>query len=310
MKSGARPDLRDRFIDRATRLCRCLPKGRTTAHRAFWWVAGRPSHFLGEVDGSPFSVDSADTDISLRTYLWQEWEPAAGAIWVGLLKEGDTVVDVGANKGYFSLLAANRIGHTGRVISYEPLPRNIVDLEATIMAGRHGNWILRPVAVSASAGSAVLHSPAGVGASGWGTLEAHAHIRSEAQPIDTVTLTTDFTHNNLQRIDLLKMDIQGHECAALLGASELLQEGRIGALFVEVHPKIMKPADLRRMFDLMTAAGYRGRLLDESVRTLDEWRMLLRDGHPGDIRELLSPIAQPDDPRVAPHRSYKVLWER
>jgi hypothetical protein len=114
----------------------------------------------------------------------------------------------------------------------------------------------------------------------------------------------------LERVDLLKMDIQGHECAALLGATALLRQGQIGALFVELHPRIMSAADVGRIFDLMADTGYQGRLLDESARTPDQWRRLLRNGYHSDIRELISPIHRHDDPRVAEERSYKVLWER
>jgi FkbM family methyltransferase len=226
------------------------------------------------------------------------------------MREGDTVVDIGANKGYFSLLAANRVGSSGRVISYEPLPRNLLDLEATIRAGRHANWIVRPVGISKATGAAVLHSPVGTGGSGWGTLEPQAMDRSDDQPIETATLSEEFTRNGLLQIHLLKMDIQGHELSALLGAEDLLHTGRITSLLVEVHPRILPAQDVARIFELMAGAGYAGRLLDESARTLDEWRRLGQHDPSADIRELLPPISRSDDPRVSALRSYKVLWER
>lgn len=59
-------------------------------------------------------MDPLDHDISATIYLWQEWEPAASAVWLSLLRPGQIVMDVGANKGWFSLLAGEVVGRQGR----------------------------------------------------------------------------------------------------------------------------------------------------------------------------------------------------
>src|SRR5262245_39952832 len=101
------------------RSLRTLPKGRTTCYRIARMLTGSPERILGTVDNQWFSVDTHDTQIAVNTYLYDVWEPSVSALWLSLLRPGMCVIDIGANKGYFSLLAAKRVLPRGRVFSYE-----------------------------------------------------------------------------------------------------------------------------------------------------------------------------------------------
>lgn len=301
--------VRDRLLDSATSVFRLLPKGRTTAHRALWRVLGAPDTFVGHVQGARFAVDALDTDISTTIYLWQEWEPPASAVWLALLRPGQVVVDVGANKGWFSLLAAKAVGPAGRVISYEPLPRNVRDLERTAQENGWTWMTVRGVGLSGSSGTANLVSPAEESGSGWGSFEKPLGDQQVSLTVETVTLDEELDRLGIATVDLLKMDIEGHEYEALRGARSALAAGRIKRLLVEVHAKHLGPERTAAIHDNMARAGYTAWLLDTAMHTEAEWRRLMAGGGERPASRMLRPLGGVDDPQLADKKWYKVLWE-
>jgi FkbM family methyltransferase len=301
--------VRDRLLNAVTQAARRLPKGRTTVHRLVWTILGRPDRYFGRIDGQWFRVDPADRNIAVTTIVHDRWEPAAAALWVHLLRPGMHVVDIGANKGYFSLLAAPRIGSTGRLISYEPLPGNADDAQATAIVNRHDHWLVRQVAVSSRAGTAAFHIPIGADGSGWGSLESTSGKPVLDITVPLVTLDADLEELGMDRVDLAKLDIQGHELEALRGASTYLQTRRIRALIIEVHQHILGDARVAELFDLLVQAGYRARVLVEDALSAPQWRAVLRGEVPFDPAKYLSPVDAATDERLHTGGWCKLLWE-
>ncbi|MEZ5305172.1 MAG: FkbM family methyltransferase [Verrucomicrobiales bacterium] len=155
---GPPPDLlpprgmRHALLAAAFAAARLLPKGRSTfaslAHR----LLGCPRRIVADLGGQRFAVDMRDRHTALAAALAGIYEPAATAVFLKLLRPGARVLDIGANKGYFSLLAAARIGDAGTVISYEPLAENAADIEATRDLGAFANWQVVRAAVSDAPG--------------------------------------------------------------------------------------------------------------------------------------------------------------
>ena len=81
--------------------------------------------------------------------------PVQNAV-TAVLRPGDEFVDVGANVGFFSLLAARLVGPTGRVVAIEALPANVAALEANARRNRLDQISCVPVAASDQGGQAVL----------------------------------------------------------------------------------------------------------------------------------------------------------
>jgi FkbM family methyltransferase len=301
--------VRDRVLDSATSVFRLLPKGRTTAHRGLWRLLGAPPTFVGRVQGAWFAVDALDTDISTTIYLWQEWEPPASAVWRALLRPGQVVVDVGANKGWFSLLAAQVVGRDGRVISYEPLPRNVRDLNQTAIANRWDWMTVRPVGLSGTSGTAGLVSPEDESGSGWGSFEKPLGDHQVSLTVETVTLDDELHRLGIATVDLLKMDIEGHEFEALRGAAGALAAGKIKRLLVEVHANHLGPERTAAIHENMTRAGYTASLLDTAMHSEAEWRRLFAQGGEQPVSRMLVPLHGATDPKLDGKHWYKVLWE-
>lgn len=142
------------------------------------------------------------------------------------------VVDLGANVGYYTLLAAEKVGQTGRVFAFEPDPFCYGLLEKNVEINRFANVIAVNKAVSGSSGKA------------WLFLEAknkgghRLYVSQEAGhsiPVEVTSLDEYFRDGN-SRVHLIKMDIQGAEMAALRGMRRIMEANEDLAIIVEFWP--------------------------------------------------------------------------
>ena len=147
-----------------------------------------------------------------------------------ILSAGDVVVDAGANIGVYSQFLSRCVGATGVVHSFEPSPENFKRLESATR--KLGNVRLRQAAVGESSGTSKLYLSDKLNVD-------HRAYASEgdsrrAVPIDIIALDDYF--NPGQRIDLIKMDIQGYELHALRGANRVLADNPAAKLVLEFWP--------------------------------------------------------------------------
>jgi FkbM family methyltransferase len=146
--------------------------------------------------------------------------------------EGATVLDVGANVGCYTLLFAQWVGGAGRVYAFEPAAASRAGLERHLaINGLSGRVIVRPEAISDRAGSAHF-------------LDGGTHGENRLSPVATreTTNVPSLTIDALCETagispDVIKIDIEGAELAALAGARRTIAAGGAAlALFVELHP--------------------------------------------------------------------------
>jgi FkbM family methyltransferase len=139
-----------------------------------------------------------------------------------LLRPGLRMADVGANIGYYLLLAEGAVGPSGTIACFEPEPDNVAELRRNIAANRLQNVQVFPVAVGDTEGTVSLRSGinSGVAADGSGDLTV-----SMCRLDDALASPVDF----------VKIDVEGFEGQVLAGARRLLRDDR-PVLFVEIHP--------------------------------------------------------------------------
>lgn len=178
------------------------------------------------------------------------YESEISALFASVLREGDTVLDVGANVGWFTLLSAAMVGPSGRVIALEPAPGNILKLRDNVSLNKLTNVDIRETAVSDSMDDSILYlNPHGNGGHAlWDMQEG------KAIPVTTMTLDSLM----LNKVRLVKIDTEGHEVRVLAGAHKLLSEVRPAYVVAELHEPGLhafgdSQASLRKM---MTAHGY------------------------------------------------------
>lgn len=172
------------------------------------------------------------------------YERAKAEAVAARLRPGMTVWDIGANVGYYALLAARRVGPAGCVMALEPLPANA----AAVMDHAALNGLANITVVPAAAGRTPGTAPFRLGAH-----HMEGALAAGRSPLRVPVVTLDgLRRGGLPAPDLVKMDIEGGEADALRGAAALLRARRT-AWFIAVH----SPALRRACAALFGAAGYR-----------------------------------------------------
>lgn len=154
------------------------------------------------------------------------------------LRPGGTFVDIGANIGYYTVLAARTVGPNGRVYGFEPEPVNYDTLRKNIALNELDNVIAEPLACSDRTADMQLF----LDETNAGGHHLHdSRDGSRATAIRTVALDEYFSGRDAN-IDLIKMDIQGHEPVALRGMRETLRRRPDAAIITEFDAPMIRSA--------------------------------------------------------------------
>jgi len=166
------------------------------------------------------------------TYFLEEdilscWGATAGGAKV--------VFDVGANAGIYSLTAL-AIQRDATVHAFEPTPEIAARLRATAKLNGLDHLYVHEAAVSSKHGAAILKRFRG----DLGTNEGMNFISQDAadsdgERVQTVCLDQFCQERSIEHVDLLKLDVQGHEHSVLMGAEHLIRAGRVGMIFMELN---------------------------------------------------------------------------
>lgn len=139
-----------------------------------------------------------------------------------LIRHGDTVVDVGANIGLWMMGAARRAGLEGEIHGFEPLEENFTRLKTNLaLNGLNCHWVrCQQVALSDRCGQAIFYAPTNNN-SGMGAL---AQREGVSQPLEVTLMTLDdyCDQQGIDRVDFMKVDVEGAELQVFRGSSRLL----------------------------------------------------------------------------------------
>ncbi len=163
--------------------------------------------------------DARDRYVSRRIREEGIWEPYETELLLGMLQPGDVMVDVGANIGYFSVIAAAQVGEAGAVVAFEPDPRNCELLRRNVT---HNGLAARVEIVEA--GLAATDAPGDLYLSEDNFGDHQIFAADDTRDSVPVTLLhgASYLQSRVQRIDLLKVDTQGAEFAVMSGLMPLL----------------------------------------------------------------------------------------
>lgn len=221
--------------------------------------------------GFRMQVDVADW-LGRHVYVTGEYEPSTTCVVKALLQPGGTFLDIGANIGYFTLLAAKCVGPSGKVLSFEPVPYVRERLISNVKLNRYRHCNVRSEAISNEAGEVQFYQgPADhVGISSLRKLDGECQIlRVQTQKLDDVL--PDDLH-----VSMMKIDIEGAEFQALEGMQGCL--GRCHPdLIIEVTRDYLQgmdhaPEDLLKILEPF---GYRMFAIGhDSLIPVEEWSKL------------------------------------
>ena len=180
-------------------------------------------------------------DNSLCLYVCGSFEPNEFAFLDRVLKPGMVFVDVGANDGYYTLFAAQRVGPSGRVVAVEPSTRERMNLRRNIARNRLDHVTVVPVALGAASGTADLRLAQGVH-SGHNTLGHFANDGVQAEWVEQVDMRTVdemAAELGLTHIDIMKIDVEGAEASVIAGARNVLTAAR-PLIMLEISDKALR----------------------------------------------------------------------
>jgi FkbM family methyltransferase len=169
------------------------------------------------------------------------YEPDVAAVFLRAIRTGDTVLDVGANIGIFSVLAARLTGADGCVVGFEPAPANRERLAANLALNGIANVIMVEQPASDRMGTVTFHlnSDNAGGHSLWNPARHPDHQKSREEPrsivMTTTTIDAEMARLRLAPPRLIKIDTEGAEHRVLAGAVKLLMEFKVPYVVAELH---------------------------------------------------------------------------
>ena len=180
------------------------------------------------IDGQKIFLDRWDSLDLLENRVYGELDTK---IVKKIVKSGDVVLDLGANIGYFTILFAKIVGENGKVVAFEPESKNFQILKKNISENGYNNVILENKAVSEKNGSTVLFT--GTKSSGanriyepkkaqeWRKKEKQQEF--EKNEIETVSIDKFLNEKEIEKVNFIKIDIEGGEFFALKGMKNILK---------------------------------------------------------------------------------------
>jgi FkbM family methyltransferase len=185
----------------------------------------------------------------------KDFSPTLVKFWKNVIKEGDTVIDLGANIGFFTCLFAQLVGETGKVYAFEPEPNNCKLIRKNLEINGYKNVVLEQKAVSNKAGKVKLYfSYSSVDHRIFETDEKRDSI-----DIDCVTLDDYFSEMNVS-INVIKSNIQGADCAGIQGAEKIIKNSKnLNYMSVEFDPDNLKNFDTNpeQFLDILLKMDYK-----------------------------------------------------
>lgn len=197
-------------------------------------------------------------DLVASNLIRGTFEPEEQAVMRALLPACRGMMDVGANLGLYTLLASRLMPKDSQIVAFEASPIEHAKLTWTVLRNKLANVEVIHAAVSSGSGVATIYQSLG-GAGALNRLDRPAKTTGEWESTKVSMTTIDAwaeTHGSIP-IDLLKIDVEGHEFPVLAGAQSLIREWR-PLILIEVNPARSSARSAPRdIWDHLVGINYR-----------------------------------------------------
>ncbi len=195
------------------------------------------------------------------------------------LKEGDVFIDAGANVGSYTLVAAKMVGKTGKVFSFEPAENIFNRLKENIELNGHENIIAEQKALF-DKNSELEFYPAAKSNLGMSSIYHHDAENGRVEKVEAVSLDDYFENHGTERLDLVKIDIEGAELYALKGMQKSIGKYKPKILVELKEETLDRPGQsVNDIIDFLNEAGYQKFIIDEQGNISNDFQKKPEDYH-------------------------------
>ncbi len=160
-----------------------------------------------------------------KGYDKSNFEKISRGLWTKLAEKSNTIIDIGANTGLYSLLA-NLVNPQSQIFAFEPIKRNVEKLKINCALNQFHNIAIIDAAISNTDGHTNIYQPK-TDVSTISTLNKHIaeerHVEANVEDVETIRLDTFIKKNDFKRIDLIKIDVEGYEVPVFEGMGEYIK---------------------------------------------------------------------------------------
>ena len=226
------------------------------AREAFLWrvrrASGHPGGPVVALAAGRLIVNPSDLGISRELLVYRTHEPAATRLFGEFLREGETVVDVGANLGYYVLHEKRLIGDGGTIVAIEPAPKNVDLLRKNIASNGLSRVQVVVGAIGDYDGSGQLYLSS---RSNWHSMTPTDRSQTGSVPVEVSTLDGLVERLGLRQVDFVRMDLEGYETAVARGMLRTIAAHR-PKLVMELHPQKAGPEAIVGLLRVLQSYGY------------------------------------------------------
>lgn len=208
-----------------------------------------------QVNNYKMKVIPNDKGISSELMIYGNHEPLTTQIILDELSEGMNCLDIGSNIGYYAMLESKKIGKSGNVWAIEPSPENFSTLVDNVKLQDNKNIQSFNFAIGDENGEIefIISKK-----SNWSKIKQESDLIEAGDKIIKVplkTLNLFSQENKLEKIDILRMDVEGYENKIILGGLEFFKKFK-PTIMIEIHKMIMGKDETRKIFEKFKEMNY------------------------------------------------------
>jgi FkbM family methyltransferase len=221
------------------------------------------SSVVKKINGVLFNFDFSYSNEIKRMYFG-DYQPTIIEILKEYLKRGDTFIDVGANIGFFTAIAAGLVGENGQVHSFEPVKEYFQKLDVLRKNNPQYNIIANQFALGEEEkyGKIYIEGLSGIGNNTFFPVFLENGENNKAAEVSIRRLDKYIEENKIGNVKLMKIDVEGFEFPVLKGLKgyflECEKTGAFPAIICEICPKacVIQGHRLTELFDYMKEFSY------------------------------------------------------
>lgn len=214
-----------------------------------WPFLKNKDSIIAKVLNYKLYLNPDDQGISRELYMYGVHEPITTRLIYKEIKPGMHIIDIGANLGYYAIMEGLLVGPSGRVLAIEPYPQSQKILKENVrLNSLEKTVVTEQCAIGDANTTARLYI---CERANWNCLTP---LKEAVSSIDVDVKTLD-SINPFDRVDFLRMDVEGYEIKVIKGMSSVLRQFHPD-ISMELHPQIVGVEEIINMLNTLKQNGY------------------------------------------------------